>query len=183
MRVAGRRDATPRHRQALTSAFASSPAKRGRAGRGCDGKETILPAAEDRAPHPHPRRPAGDRDLEIRRHPHRNHPQPVPRGPLGQPLEVRPRILTRRHAHQAGQRRSEPPLARPDERIRLGPRHPGFLRLPCVHLDQQRRSAPSFSIATSIASASRGRSSVSITSAIRTASRALLVCSPPMMCS
>ncbi len=42
---------------------------------------------------------------------------------------------------------------------------------------------PSFAIAAAIASASRGRSRVSITSASRTASRALLVCSPPMMCS
>ncbi len=42
---------------------------------------------------------------------------------------------------------------------------------------------PSFAIAALIASASRGRSSVSITSAIRTASRALLVCSPPIKCN
>ncbi len=77
----------------------------GRMMRGSRTAPWVASVPEDRAARPHPGRAAGDRDLEIRRHPHRQHAKPMPRRPIGQPLEMRPRILIeRRHAHQPDQR-------------------------------------------------------------------------------
>ena len=109
----------------------------------------------------------------------------MPRGPLGEPGEMRPRILIeRRHAHQPDQRRAEPRLAIVDERHRprRAPRLTSAARRRCSPRSAASACGLPSAAAAAIASASRGRSSVSITSASRTASRALLVCRPPMMC-
>ena len=104
------------------------------------------------------------------------HDRPANRSAAAGPVE-------RRDAHQPGQGGAETGLARADETIGVGARHAGFLRFAAdVDFDQQRRRRPFFSIAAAIASAIRGGPGVSITSASRTASRALLVCRPPMMC-
>ena len=63
-------------------------------------------------------------------------------------------------------------------------RHAGLLRLlPGIHLHQAVGRRPSRAMASARAAASFGRSRLSMTSASRTASRALLVCSAPMTCS
>src|SRR5215471_496975 len=77
---------------------------------------TKPPRAEYRGAHAHVGRAAGDGDLEIGGHPHRDHRQSVPRGAVGEPGEVPAWILAfRRDAHQTRNLRPEALPAGNDE--------------------------------------------------------------------
>ena len=149
------------------------------------GRPVGVTAAEDRTAHPHPGRAAGDRDLEIGRHAHRQHGQPVARRAVGQPGEMRSRVLVCGGTHispiSAAPKRPLQSSMNPSAWARATPdfcgSSPIFTSISSAACGLPWRSP------RPCASASFGRSSVSITSAIRTASRALLVCRPPMMCS
>ena len=149
------------------------------------GARRRLPRPENRTAHTHPGGTAGDRHFEIRRHAHGDHRQPVPRRAIRQPGEMRaagPGRAAARTSARPAPRRSGPCTSsmKPSASSRDTPDFcaspPTFTSISSVGV------RPSLAMAAAIASARRGRSSVSITSASCTASRALLVCNPPMMC-